>query len=284
MSDSKTKSMNQMNSSSDIEVAELFYSLQGEGRYSGVPAVFCRLSECNLSCGVSHEDLPDRSAPQEEYESNQSDESTWVCDTLSTWRSEGDNYTPQELYEEFETRGFIEAFRNGAHLVITGGEPMLPGNQDAITSFLSTLLPRTAGSYYTGYPDVVEVETNGTITPTADVDMYIDQYNVSLKLSNSGMDEERRITEEAIRAFNSKVHDDDATYKFVVSDEDDISEIETLLEEHNIPEDGIMLMPAGATREQLNETRTMVAECARDNAWRYCDRIQLTAWDEATGV
>ena len=35
---------------SKIKIAELFYSIQGEGRYMGVPSVFLRTFGCNFKC------------------------------------------------------------------------------------------------------------------------------------------------------------------------------------------------------------------------------------------
>ncbi len=50
-----------------LGIAELFYSIQGEGTWTGVPAVFVRLAGCNLNCRFCDTDYALRafaSAPQ----------------------------------------------------------------------------------------------------------------------------------------------------------------------------------------------------------------------------
>lgn len=72
-----------------MKVNEIFYSLQGEGRYAGTPAVFVRFSGCNRSCPF--------------------------CDTDFAAYTE---MTPAQIVAEM-------ARYPARHAVITGGEPAL---------------------------------------------------------------------------------------------------------------------------------------------------------------
>jgi len=76
-----------------VKIAEIFYSIQGEGSLAGVPSVFVRSSGCNLRC-------------------------SW-CDTpYSSWKPEGDNCTLDEILAQV-------ASYPARHVVVTGGEPMI---------------------------------------------------------------------------------------------------------------------------------------------------------------
>lgn len=79
-----------------MKIAEIFYSLQGEGSLVGVPSVFIRTSGCNLRC-------------------------RW-CDTpYTSWHPEGDEMTIDAIVDQ--ARGY-----QASHAVVTGGEPMIaPG-------------------------------------------------------------------------------------------------------------------------------------------------------------
>ena len=82
---------------------EIFYSVQGEGVHIGKPAVFLRLSLCNLAC-------------------------TW-CDTKYTW--DWKRYDPKKQIIEMSPEEIgREVLRyNCKHLVVTGGEPMIQHRQ-----------------------------------------------------------------------------------------------------------------------------------------------------------
>lgn len=74
-------------------ISEVFHSVQGEGRYTGVPSSFVRTSGCNLRC--------------------------WFCDTpYTSWKPEGSERSLESLLEEVSSYG-------AEHVVLTGGEPLL---------------------------------------------------------------------------------------------------------------------------------------------------------------
>jgi 7-carboxy-7-deazaguanine synthase len=77
-----------------VKIAEIFYSLQGEGGLVGMPSVFVRTSGCNLRC-------------------------VW-CDTpYTSWQPEGDEFSIDEILAR------VDAHTQARHVVLTGGEPMI---------------------------------------------------------------------------------------------------------------------------------------------------------------
>ena len=110
-----------------IAVSEYFYSLQGEGRTMGVPAVFLRLTGCNLMCG----------GKGVEKDGILRDSATWVCDTIAVWM-QGTTWSFEGITEELnKTTDFVKRLKEGVHLVITGGEPLL--QQTRILHYLEYL-------------------------------------------------------------------------------------------------------------------------------------------------
>jgi len=262
---------------SQLAIAEQFYSIQGEGPYAGTPSIFVRLAGCNLSCGW--EDDLDEYEPGDEPQGD----ATWACDTIDVWRDPEKTIEPVELMEEWASRGWLELLREtDAHIVLTGGEPTLPKHQESFHDFYQTL--KNAA----GVEPFVEVETNGTQELTPAFSGVVDHYNVSLKLANSGMSEERRLTD-AVDGYAAMGETMDqqippAVFKFVVSSEGDLEEIEQLISDHDIPEEKVSLMPAGQTQEQLRETYPVVAEICKIEGYRFSPRLHVDVWDAATGV
>ena len=228
-------------SNATLAVSESFYSIQGEGVSSGFPAVFLRLSGCNLLCKSS----------------------SWVCDTIEVWR-EG----KATLFEEVLEGEFIAKLRGGAHLVITGGEPLAHKNLPDYLLWFS--------EFYKFVP-YVEIETNGTIAPHPYLKKVVNQWNCSPKLSTSGAGD-RRLNRQALNEFNL-LH---TTFKFVISSRLDVEEV--FKEYSFIPKEKLMFMPAGDTRPLLDKTRPMVADLCKKCNVRYGDRLHIVLWDKKTGV
>lgn len=122
-----------------LRVQEIFYSIQGEGPYAGMPAVFLRLAGCNLRCSFCDTD----------FESN--------MDSL---------YSLEAVIDA--VREVVDAQREqaapGWHpklLVITGGEPMLQNFAPLAKHFART-----------GEFEMIQVETAGTVWNPALEDFF----------------------------------------------------------------------------------------------------------------
>tara|TARA_B100000953_G_scaffold300250_1_gene304408 strand:+ start:4797 stop:5507 length:711 start_codon:yes stop_codon:yes gene_type:complete len=229
----------------ELPVSEFFYSIQGEGQTMGFPAYFLRLPGCNLLC--------------------QSKE--WICDSIAVWRQ-----STKKAYEEIFTDEVIGRLVEGAHLIITGGEPML--QQKRIVHLLNWLEDHNC------IEPIIEVETNGTIEPIPELIRKVHYWNCSPKLSNSGESEIKRINHKAIEKINLL---DNSIFKFVISKESDFNE---MIMEYGpmIDRYSIVLMPAGENQEQLNETRPMVLDLCKEHSLRFSDRLHIVAWNQKTGV
>jgi len=268
-----------------VPVAEQFASIQGEGRYMGSPSVFLRTAGCNFLCGGSQAAAAYEGTEYEDRTRAMADtmadgESTWVCDTISEWMDGAEHGIP-ELYDRWAANGFLENVQRGSHVILTGGEPLL--HQAELASFLDYLENE-------GYEPFVEVETNGSIYPAEELRRHVDQYNVSPKLSNSGLKRAVRYDPDVLRTFVAEFTGESATtanadFKFVIGSSEDWSEVESdFLDPFDIAEEHTFLMPAGADQGELELTREDVAELAVENSVQFSERLQIVIWDEATGV
>ena len=233
-----------------LSVSECFYSIQGEGLTMGIPAVFLRLSGCNLLCESKH----------------------WRCDTIEVWRKGTKTPFPLVINEEW-----IAMLRDGAHLVLTGGEPML--HQKALINYFEWFR-----ATYNFIP-VVEIETNATVHMLPGFELNVNFWNVSPKLDNSGEPYERRVKPLVLKELDDIRRSQTAgvIYKFVISSKDDWIDIMQDYGEHIEP-GNIVLMPAGENQKQLSKTRPIVAEMAKKLCLRYSDRLHVGIWNQKTGV
>jgi organic radical activating enzyme len=240
---------------------EIFHTIQGEGPSVGTPAVFIRASRCNLHCVWCDTDLTWNFA-----------DTPWphAKDTLPGYEKHRKSAVTIELDPAEAARRILVL--QCPRVVITGGEPLLQES-----GFLEMI-----GLIRMSRPDcVIEVETNATLVPTPAFAAAVDQFNVSPKLSNSGIAEALRLQPEALRFFaNSPA----AWFKFVVAKPADLAEIQTLRTRFAIPGDRILLMPEGRNAAELDRSAPWLAELCRDHGLRFCDRLHIRLWGERRGV
>lgn len=241
---------------------EIFYTLQGEGRGTGLPAVFVRASLCNLHC-------------------------RW-CDTDYTWNWEGSPFVHdrdgEPGYRKYRREEQIvdlpvaevadRAARWGCrHFVFTGGEPLL---QEADWVALAAALRERLGDGCR-----FEVETNGTRLPGGAFLEAVDQLNVSPKLANSGLPLELRTRPEVLRGLAATGK---ADFKFVVDTAADLDEVDALAGLAGIDPSRVFLMPQGASLGLLDARCGQVAAWCLERGYRYADRLHLRLFGAGRGV
>ena len=240
---------------------EIFHTLQGEGVSVGVPAVFVRLSLCNLHC-------------------------TW-CDTDYTWNWKGTPFTHENDalpgYEKFDKEDqLIEMSVSEVadevvkfpcrRVVLTGGEPLL--QMEGLEHLIDELRARD-GDYF------FEIETNGTRVPSSCILDRVNQFNVSPKLENSGNKQTLRIQRDALEFF---ANCEAAWFKFVVARESDFDEIRALVGEFNIPRSRVLLMPEGRSVEAIHTHRELVIDACLREGFRFSDRLHLRLFGAKRGT
>jgi 7-carboxy-7-deazaguanine synthase len=230
-----------------LRISECFTdTIQGEN-FVGVPATFLRLQGCILNCNF--------------------------CDTTEVWRK-GNPYSVKELLDLWKKTGVIDNFRKGQHLVITGGSPL--AQQKSLLDLLETLEDVYNFSPYT------EIENEAVLMVKEELIPYIDCWNNSPKLRNSGNPHNSMYLPEVIKQLASF---DNSWFKFVINTENDWQEIEEkFLKPDLIHRDQIVLMPEGMTREELQKHYEFVVNMAVKQCVRMTNRLHVTIWNKKIGV
>jgi organic radical activating enzyme len=260
-------------------ISEMFYSVQGEGPSTGIPAVFIRLTHCDLSCGVSRKKMnelikDDTIQPNTRIESDLPD-ATWVCDSIPVWK-QGKQWEFSEVIGYFKNNNIYDDICLGnIHIVWTGGEPTIKQHQESIYNFYSFISQCLINPY-------MEIETNGRNYIEQKLFLVLNQINCSPKLSNSGMTEKQRIVPESIQRI---MQHRNYNFKFVVSNENDIEEaFVSYIYRFNIPIKNVLFMPGMDKQEQYFERTNWILEMAKKYKFRALSRLHIASWGDVTGV
>ena len=229
-------------------LSEIFYSVQGEGELTGVPSVFVRTSGCNLRC-------------------------RW-CDTkYASWEPEGFQRSVEEIVAEVERHP-------ASHVVLTGGEPMVPRELPALAAAL-----RGTGKHIT-------IETAGTVAPNG---IACDLASLSPKLGHSTPEPGEISAEWIVRHESARLEPailrewvERYAYqlKFVVARPEDLREIEEIVASIGvpIPAHKVLLMPEGIDQPTLESRREMLVAACKERGYRYCERLHVALFGHRRGT
>jgi len=211
---------------------------------AGTPSAFIRTSGCNLRC-------------------------VW-CDTpYTSWQPEG---------EEMMIGGILAAVRRHwpTHVVVTGGEPMIVEGMELLTRRLKDF-----GMHVT-------VETAGTVYRPVTADLM----SISPKLANSTpvrreagrwapQHDRLRFQPEVLKQLMKEY---EYQLKFVVSSPDDLAEIKKIIEATKADRSRVVLMPEGASIDQLYERAKWLVDICKNEKFRYSPRLHIELYGNQRGV
>lgn len=235
--------------SETLPISETFVSIQGEGKLTGTPSWFCRLSGCNLRC-------------------------TW-CDTpYASWSPEKTDRTIDSLVEEATGSGV-------KHAVLTGGEPMIFKGLVPLSNTLANagmhITIETAGTVTLPGVSCHLLSLSPKLANSTPINDPRDENGVWAQRH-----EDRRLNFESLNALIASTPD--RQMKFVVSGPDDLPEIESVLAQIRgyRPHD-VMLMPEGVRVPDNEAIQWVIEECLR-RGWSYCPRIHIQLFGDTRGT
>ena len=228
-----------------MRIAEIFYSLQGEGRLIGTPSVFIRSSGCNLRC-------------------------RW-CDTpYTSWSPEGKEWSIKTILQE------VDKYPS-RNVVISGGEPYLARDLAELTVKLKNsgchITIETAATIFRPVAcDLVSMSpklANSTPWKRA-------------KGKFAQMHEQHRLNFVVIQRF---IDGYDYQIKFVVDRREDFSEVQEIVDKlKNIDPGRVLIMPQGKTRRALREKNPWIVELCKTHGFGFTPRLQIELFGNRRGT
>jgi 7-carboxy-7-deazaguanine synthase len=285
-----------------IKVSEIFYSLQGEGRFVGVPSVFLRTYGCNFTCSGFGCKPGEKSTGADDVAEvvhlyNKFEELPLVetgCDSYASWhpafKQLSPNYTTEELVDRMlaltPNKMWQQNNGNDVHLVITGGEPLL-GWQRAYGELLSHPRMRDLKN--------ITFETNGTQKLSEDFKQFLVDnfwtygcedkevtFSVSAKLSASGEKWDDAICPDVVAEYQAFGH----TYlKFVVETPEHVDEAVRAVDafRHNGFKGVVYLMPQGGVVTPYDANKLNIANICCEHGFNYSPRLHVDLWGNGWG-
>ena len=285
-----------------IKVSELFYSLQGEGRFVGVPSVFLRTYGCNFTCGGFGCKPGEKSTGADDVAEVVHMYNNFLdlplvetgCDSYASWHPAFKHLSPTHTTDELVDKMLAltpngrwkQNNGNDVHLVITGGEPLL-GWQRAYGELLS-------------HPHMADLknitfETNGTQRLSEEFkEFLVDNFwtygcenkeitfSVSAKLSASGEQWKDAICPDIVAEYQQYGH----TYlKFVVETEDHVNEAVRAVDAFRAGgfNGSVFLMPQGGVVAPYEANKLNIANICLERGFNYSPRLHVDLFGNGWG-
>jgi 7-carboxy-7-deazaguanine synthase len=228
-----------------MKIAEIFYSIQGEGRLTGVPSAFVRTSGCNLRCA-------------------------WCDSDYTSWRSDGEKYSVAEVLDR------VSAFPV-RHVVVTGGEPLIaPGIEELCAGLHERGYHITVETAATVFKPVA--------CDLASLSPKLANSTPHQREGGrfADMHDHLRLQLDVIRAF---MNHSDYQLKFVVDQPQDMREVLTILEKlPGVDRTKVLLMPQGVTRVELEQRAEWLSALCKEHGFRYCPRLHIELYGNRRGT
>ena len=295
-----------------LRYSEAFYSVQGEGKFVGVPSVFLRTFGCNFRCmnfGLDNEpsraekqaqgiirnqevqDLLDDGIIAKTKEFNDLPIIHTGCDTYASIYPEFKHFNKQATVDEVVehllslTPEGKWTMDNGQdiHLIMTGGEPLLAWQRLYVELFEHPRMQDLKN---------VTFETNTTQFLHDDLFDYLNRndnikvtWSCSPKLTVSGESWEDAIKPDVAYCY-SLVDNSDIYLKFVVATRADIDEAGKAVAEYRSTglQCPVYLMPMGGRSEEYNLNVKEVANICMEKGWRFTPRLHISLFGNAWGT
>jgi 7-carboxy-7-deazaguanine synthase len=228
-----------------MKVAEIFYSIQGEGLLTGVPSVFVRTSGCNLRCH-------------------------WCDSEYTSWRPEGENLSVEEVLDR------VAEFP-GRHVVVTGGEPLIAAGIEELTRGLRArgyhITVETAATVFKPIDcDLASLSPKlaGSTPFEREGGRFAERHD------------HLRLRPDVIRDFMERYP---YQLKFVIDRPSDLDEVRTLLAGLPVADPGcVLLMPQGVTPEEVRARGLWLVEECKRHGFRYCPRLHIDLYGNRRGT